>query len=117
MIILSGKTVAEEENKKTSEYCNQFFKLAGRKPALAVVLVGHDPASALHHHPSGHGIAPVAVLGEHAPLTPERQSSGARDVAVEDVVAAAAVDDVVVGRAVDPSGDHQLVEDHRRRGQ
>ena len=48
MIILSGKTVAEEENKKTSEYCNQFFKLAGRKPALAVVLVGHDPASATY---------------------------------------------------------------------
>ncbi|MCF0237066.1 MAG: bifunctional 5,10-methylenetetrahydrofolate dehydrogenase/5,10-methenyltetrahydrofolate cyclohydrolase [Sphaerochaetaceae bacterium] len=44
-IILSGKEVAQASNERTMEKCLAFEKKTGRKPCLAVILVGENPES------------------------------------------------------------------------
>lgn len=45
MQILSGKIVAEKKRQEIQERVNIFLDKQGRKPGLAVVIVGDDPAS------------------------------------------------------------------------
>lgn len=48
MILLEGKPVAIQIQKKVSEHAHEFKNKHGRSPGLAVVLVGGDPASAVY---------------------------------------------------------------------
>lgn len=47
-LILSGKELSVVVQKRVSEQCLSFFKKFGRKPCLAVVLVGNNPASQVY---------------------------------------------------------------------
>ncbi len=46
--IIDGKTFAERLRGRVAEAVPAFFRAAGRKPGLAVVLVGQDPASQVY---------------------------------------------------------------------
>ncbi|HUN26651.1 MAG TPA: bifunctional methylenetetrahydrofolate dehydrogenase/methenyltetrahydrofolate cyclohydrolase FolD [Steroidobacteraceae bacterium] len=46
--ILDGKAAAAKERERTAELARRFAVRAGRKPGLAVVQVGHDPASTIY---------------------------------------------------------------------
>jgi len=45
MQLLDGKTLAKKIEEKVSFEAKEFKKMTGRVPGLAVILVGHDPAS------------------------------------------------------------------------
>lgn len=45
MQLLDGKTLAKKIEEKVSLEAKEFKKMTGRVPGLAVILVGHDPAS------------------------------------------------------------------------
>src|SRR5262245_42788711 len=47
-IIIDGKAVAAKERQKTAERARAFAERFGRKPGLAVVQVGEDPASTVY---------------------------------------------------------------------
>lgn len=48
MQILQGKVVAEARRQKIAQEVEQFHTKEGRPPGLAVILVGHDPASQVY---------------------------------------------------------------------
>jgi methylenetetrahydrofolate dehydrogenase (NADP+)/methenyltetrahydrofolate cyclohydrolase len=47
-IIIDGKALAAKERAKTAERAREFLAQHGRKPGLAVVQVGEDPASSVY---------------------------------------------------------------------
>ena len=45
MVVLSGKELGSSVKANVAALCGRFEKRFGRRPSLAVVLVGEDPAS------------------------------------------------------------------------
>ena len=46
--ILAGKPIADQIELEVGKHAERFFAVQGRKPTLAAVLVGEDPASAVY---------------------------------------------------------------------
>lgn len=46
--IIDGKTVSASVKQKVADECAELFKTTGKKPGLAVIIVGDDPASKVY---------------------------------------------------------------------
>src|SRR4051812_44812461 len=63
MLLLSAKPVAEKIRERVKTEIQQFFESYGRRPKLAVVLIGEDPASVIYTRKKGE--AAIHVGMEH----------------------------------------------------
>ncbi len=95
MILLEGKPVAQNIKARVSERAKSFLNTFGRKPGLAVVLVGGDPASQVY---VGHKVKACEELGlasfRHA--LPEDISQAELNLLIENLNKDSLVDGILV---------------------
>jgi methylenetetrahydrofolate dehydrogenase (NADP+)/methenyltetrahydrofolate cyclohydrolase len=68
MLILSGKAVAEKVKNQVAERSIRFAKKTGRKPGLAVIIVGEDPASKVYVANKIKACEQAGILSSHVVL-------------------------------------------------
>lgn len=91
-MLIYGKDVSAEAREEIKEKVADFEKTYGRKPCLAVIIVGEDPASQTYVRNKISGCAQVGMKSlhyEYADGTPQSE--------IENTVAALAADDTVDG--------------------
>ncbi len=91
-MLIYGKVVSAEAREEIKEKVADFEKTYGRKPCLAVIIVGEDPASQTYVRNKISGCAQVGMKSlhyEYADGTPQSE--------IENTVAALAADDTVDG--------------------
>ena len=115
--IIDGKTFAERLRGRVGAAVPSFAKMAGRKPGLAVVLVGEDPASQVYVRSKGKATieAGMESFQHRLPATTTQDALIAlvrqlnEDDAVDGILVQlplpAAIDDKAVIAAIDPAKD------------
>ena len=115
--IIDGKKFAEIFRSRIAEGVERFVELAGRKPGLAVVLVGEDPASQVYVRSKGkatiaagmesfeHRLPPSIAQAELIELVERLNADDRVDGILVQLPLPAGIDDKAVIAAIDPAKD------------
>lgn len=108
--LLDGSAVAAQLNEQTAARAAEFLKAAGRKPCLATVLVGQDPASATYVQMKQRRSAKYGLESRAVSLSESASTAEVVDV-VASLDADAGVDGILVQHPAPPQVDERAVFD------
>lgn len=115
--IIDGKAFAQGLRARVAAHVPEFVRLTGRKPGLAVVLVGDDPASQIYVRSKGrateaagmasleHRLSAAASEGELLDLVGRLNADEAVDGILVQLPLPEQIDDKAVVEAIDPAKD------------
>ncbi|MBI2605445.1 MAG: bifunctional 5,10-methylenetetrahydrofolate dehydrogenase/5,10-methenyltetrahydrofolate cyclohydrolase [Deltaproteobacteria bacterium] len=109
-LLLSGKPVAEAVQARAKSAIDAFRKKTGRAPALATVLVGDDPASAIYVRKKGEMCARLG-LGHRDFRLPASAKQAELEKLIRELNADAAIDGILVQKPLPKQLDGQAVFD------